>query len=212
MAASKPVAIAPCREFPEEIKEQARTFHSALLNLKETLSPILSTNQEVVTEEPSGFGLHPWPRRLEPAYHIAEVGDVLLFFQVLKQAIWGAYLTPDRNTPSLLVSHRFLTREWDSEPLSPLDKARLDLTLLYTLNSLFWMYLCTVGEDPKQHSVRRELDRVKEYMTRAKQIADKAKAPKLVAGAAQRFVRNALWTPTDDSQKDGQEPPRKKRR
>lgn len=38
-------------------------------------------------------------------------------------------------------------------------------------------------------------DRVKEYMTRAKQIADKAKAPKLVAGAAQRFVRNALWTP-----------------
>uniref|UniRef100_A0A224YYM4 Nuclear nucleic acid-binding protein C1D n=1 Tax=Rhipicephalus zambeziensis TaxID=60191 RepID=A0A224YYM4_9ACAR len=147
MAASKPVAIAPCREFPDEIKEQSRAFHSALLNVKETLSPILAANQEVVTEE-----------------------------------------------------------------LSPLDKARLDLTLLYSLNSLFWMYLCTVGEDPKQHSVRRELDRVKEYMTRAKQIADKAKAPKLVAGAAQRFVRNALWTATDGRQKDDQEPPRKKRR
>ncbi|XP_075534265.1 ribosomal RNA processing 47 isoform X2 [Dermacentor variabilis] len=147
MAASTPVAIAPCGEFPNEIKEQARAFHSTLTNVKETLSPLLSTNQDVVTEE-----------------------------------------------------------------LSPLDKARLDLTLLYSLNSLFWMYLCTVGEDPKQHSVRRELDRVKEYMTRAKQIADKAKAPKLVAGAAQRFVRNALWTPSDDSQKDSQEPPRKKRR
>ncbi|XP_075534264.1 ribosomal RNA processing 47 isoform X1 [Dermacentor variabilis] len=92
MAASTPVAIAPCGEFPNEIKEQARAFHSTLTNVKETLSPLLSTNQDVVTEE-----------------------------------------------------------------LSPLDKARLDLTLLYSLNSLFWMYLCTVGEDPKQHSVRREL-------------------------------------------------------
>uniref|UniRef100_G3MS98 Nuclear nucleic acid-binding protein C1D n=1 Tax=Amblyomma maculatum TaxID=34609 RepID=G3MS98_AMBMU len=149
MAASTPVAIAPRGEFPTEVKEQAKAFHSALLNVKEALSPLFGKNQQDVTEA-----------------------------------------------------------------LSPLDKARLDLTLLYSLNSLFWMYLCTVGEDPKQHAVRRELERVKEYMVRAKQIADKAKAPKLDAGAAQRFIRSSLWTPSDDSasQKSSQEPPRKRRR
>ncbi|XP_077491492.1 ribosomal RNA processing 47 isoform X2 [Amblyomma americanum] len=149
MAASEPVAIAPRGEFPAEVKGQVQAFHSALINVREALSPLFSKNEQDVTEG-----------------------------------------------------------------LTPLDKARLDLTLLYSLNSLFWMYLCTVGEDPKQHAVRRELDRVKEYMVRAKQIADKAKAPKLDAAAAQRFVRNSLWTPSEDSasQKGSQEPPRKRRR
>ncbi|CAN7983684.1 unnamed protein product [Ixodes hexagonus] len=93
----------------------------------------------------------------------------------------------------------FLTSslEDSTSELLPLDKARLDLTILYTINSLFWMYLSTTGEDPKQHGVRRELERIKEYMVRAKQIADKAKAPKLDQGAAQRFVRNSLWQPKD---------------
>ncbi|XP_077491491.1 ribosomal RNA processing 47 isoform X1 [Amblyomma americanum] len=160
MAASEPVAIAPRGEFPAEVKGQVQAFHSALINVREALSPLFSKNEQDVTEG-----------------------------------------------------------------LTPLDKARLDLTLLYSLNSLFWkvadergvivaVYLCTVGEDPKQHAVRRELDRVKEYMVRAKQIADKAKAPKLDAAAAQRFVRNSLWTPSEDSasQKGSQEPPRKRRR
>lgn len=103
-----------------------------------------------------------------------------------------------------------------AEQLSPLDKARLDLSLLYTLNSLYWIYLCTAGEDPKQHTVRRELERVKEYMNRAKQIADKAKAPKVDAEAAQRFVRSSLWMPApraeDAKRGSAAEPPRKRRR
>ncbi|EEC00825.1 nuclear nucleic acid-binding protein C1D [Ixodes scapularis] len=91
--------------------------------------------------------------------------------------------------------------------LLPLDKARLDLTILYAMNSLFWMYLSTTGEDPKQHGVRRELERIKEYMVRARQIADKAKAPKLDQGAAQRFVRNSLWQPKDKEENGAESTP-----
>uniref|UniRef100_A0A2R5LEL4 Nuclear nucleic acid-binding protein C1D n=1 Tax=Ornithodoros turicata TaxID=34597 RepID=A0A2R5LEL4_9ACAR len=84
-----------------------------------------------------------------------------------------------------------------TKELTPLDKARLDLSILYAMNSLFWTYLTTVGEDPKEHGIRKELDRIKEYMMRAKQIADKAKMPRLDQGAAGRFVRSSLWEPKD---------------
>ncbi|VDH98015.1 Hypothetical predicted protein [Mytilus galloprovincialis] len=64
--------------------------------------------------------------------------------------------------------------------MTPLDKAKLDLTGAYTINSLFWMYL-------------NELDRIRSYMNRVKDIQDKAKAPKLDKGAAKRFVKSSLW-------------------
>ncbi|XP_013776426.1 nuclear nucleic acid-binding protein C1D-like [Limulus polyphemus] len=79
--------------------------------------------------------------------------------------------------------------------LTPLEKARLDLSIGYTLNSLFWLYLVTQGVNPKEHAVKQELDRIKGYMNRAKEIADKEKAPKLNTDVAQRFVRSSLWDP-----------------
>ncbi|KAG8184730.1 hypothetical protein JTE90_019333 [Oedothorax gibbosus] len=82
--------------------------------------------------------------------------------------------------------------------LLPLDRARLNLISGYALNSLYWMYLNTLGEDPKHHKIKRELERYKSFMQTVKEITDKDKAPVLDKGAAKRFLRNALWEPSGD--------------
>ena len=46
----------------------------------------------------------------------------------------------------------------------PLLKARLELMVAYSINSLFWAYLCTQGVNSKQHPIRNELKRIQEYM------------------------------------------------
>ena len=40
---------------------------------------------------------------------------------------------------------------------------------------------------------KTELDRIKECMTRMKELEDRQKAPKINKDAAKRFVRSALW-------------------
>ncbi|XP_021245642.1 nuclear nucleic acid-binding protein C1D isoform X2 [Numida meleagris] len=80
-----------------------------------------------------------------------------------------------------------------SYTLEPLEQAKLDLVSAYTLNSMFWVYLATQGINPKEHPVKQELERIRTYMNKVKEIADKKKASKLDKGAASRFVRNALW-------------------
>ncbi|KAG7280481.1 hypothetical protein CRUP_033782 [Coryphaenoides rupestris] len=77
--------------------------------------------------------------------------------------------------------------------LDPLEQAKLDLMSAYTLNSLFWMYLVTRGINPREHAVKQELERIRTYMMRVKDITDRKKAARLDKGAAARFVRNALY-------------------
>ncbi|XP_054758203.2 nuclear nucleic acid-binding protein C1D-like [Lytechinus pictus] len=77
--------------------------------------------------------------------------------------------------------------------LDALDRAKLQLVFAYSINSFFWMYLCTQGVDARSHQVKQELGRIQKYMARVKEIADKKKAAKLDTGAAKRFIRNALW-------------------
>eukprot|EP00064_Thunnus_orientalis_P002818 superscaffoldBa00000218_g2826 len=67
----------------------------------------------------------------------------------------------------------------------------------YTLNSLFWMYLVTQGVNPREHGIKQELERIRTYMNRVKEITDKKKAARLDKGAAARFVRNALYEPEE---------------
>ncbi|CAN9500019.1 unnamed protein product [Ophioblennius macclurei] len=89
------------------------------------------------------------------------------------------------------------------QKLDPLDQAKLDLMSAYTLNSLFWMYLVTQGVNPREHGVKQELERIRTYMNRVKEITDKKKAARLDKGAASRFLRNALYDPEDkDSRKE----------
>uniref|UniRef100_A0A8C0RZ49 Nuclear nucleic acid-binding protein C1D n=1 Tax=Canis lupus familiaris TaxID=9615 RepID=A0A8C0RZ49_CANLF len=83
----------------------------------------------------------------------------------------------------------------EARELDPLEQAKVDLVSAYTLNSMFWVYLATQGVNPKEHPVKQELERIRVYMNRVKEITDKKKAGKLDKGAASRFVKNALWEP-----------------
>ncbi|XP_022608675.1 nuclear nucleic acid-binding protein C1D isoform X2 [Seriola dumerili] len=83
------------------------------------------------------------------------------------------------------------------QKLDPLDQAKLDLMSAYTLNSLFWMYLVTQGVNPREHGIKQELERIRTYMNRVKEITDKKKAARLDKGAAARFLRNALYDPEE---------------
>ncbi|XP_048061452.1 nuclear nucleic acid-binding protein C1D [Chanodichthys erythropterus] len=93
--------------------------------------------------------------------------------------------------------------------LDPLDQAKLDLMSAYALNSMFWMYLVTQGVNPKDHAIKQELERIRTYMNKVKEITDRRKAARLDKGAASRFVRNALWDAEDKKRKDTTEHSRK---
>eukprot|EP00002_Diphylleia_rotans_P023747 TRINITY_DN4672_c0_g1_i1.p1 TRINITY_DN4672_c0_g1~~TRINITY_DN4672_c0_g1_i1.p1 ORF type:complete len:164 (+),score=50.56 TRINITY_DN4672_c0_g1_i1:79-570(+) len=84
--------------------------------------------------------------------------------------------------------------------LSPADAARLHVLLAYSINSLFYMYLNTQGVQPKDHPVKAELDRVKLYMAKLKELE---KAPKpttqVDVPAAGRFIRHNLPSTTKTS-------------
>ncbi|KAK1171296.1 nuclear nucleic acid-binding protein C1D [Acipenser oxyrinchus oxyrinchus] len=85
--------------------------------------------------------------------------------------------------------------------LDPLEQAKLDLVSAYSLNSLFWIYLVTQGINPKEHAVKQELERIRTYMNKVKEITDRKKAARLDKGAAARFVRNALWEAKSEESK-----------
>ncbi|XP_056423896.1 nuclear nucleic acid-binding protein C1D [Hyla sarda] len=84
------------------------------------------------------------------------------------------------------------------QKIDPLEQAKLDLVSAYTLNSLFWVYLTTQGVNPKEHAVKGELERIRSYMNRVKEITDRKKAARLDKGAAQRFIKHALSDPTPE--------------
>ncbi|XP_042301465.1 nuclear nucleic acid-binding protein C1D isoform X2 [Sceloporus undulatus] len=99
------------------------------------------------------------------------------------------------------------------QKLDPLEQAKLDLVSAYTLNSMFWVYLATQGINPKEHPVKKELERIRTYMNRVKEITDKKKAAKLDKGAASRFLRNALYEPKPHSKSAKKTPvPAKKKK
>ncbi|KAK1791450.1 hypothetical protein P4O66_013465 [Electrophorus voltai] len=97
----------------------------------------------------------------------------------------------------------------DHVKLDPLEQAKLDLMSAYTINSLFWMYLVTQGVNPKEHGIKQELERIRTYMNRVKEMADKKKAARLDKGAASRFVRSALWDAEEAKAKSGTKRPSK---
>ncbi|XP_037658690.1 nuclear nucleic acid-binding protein C1D-like [Choloepus didactylus] len=76
--------------------------------------------------------------------------------------------------------------------LDPLGQEKVDLVSVYTLNSMFWVYLVIQRVNPKDYPVKQELERIRLYMNTFKEITDKKKAGKLDRGAASRFLTNAL--------------------
>jgi len=83
--------------------------------------------------------------------------------------------------------------EMKTENLSTEDKVKYDLFITYAVNSLYWMYLKTNGDNPTTHGIKHELSRVKDAMERQKQIHDhKTIRPVLQKDVAKRFVRSGL--------------------
>ncbi|XP_065107074.1 nuclear nucleic acid-binding protein C1D isoform X1 [Paramisgurnus dabryanus] len=95
-----------------------------------------------------------------------------------------------------------VSRSSHLDKLDPLDQAKLDLMSAYALNSMFWMYLVTQGVNPKDHGIKQELERIRTYMNKVKEITDRKKAGRLDTDAASRFVRNALWDAEDKKRED----------
>ncbi|GAB6020619.1 DNA-binding protein c1d [Chamberlinius hualienensis] len=83
------------------------------------------------------------------------------------------------------------------DKLEPLEKAKFDLVCAYVINSLFWVYLNTKGENPQNHGIKQELERIQFHMNKVRDIIDKPKAPKIDVGSAKRMVRHSLWTPKE---------------
>lgn len=50
------------------------------------------------------------------------------------------------------------------------EKTDCDLFIAYMLNTLYWIYLRTRGVDPNKNEVKNQLNRVKDYMIKAKQV------------------------------------------
>ncbi|POM62143.1 C1D domain containing hypothetical protein [Phytophthora palmivora] len=82
-------------------------------------------------------------------------------------------------------------------PLSPLERAKVQVSLAYTINALLFVFLKTQGVSPKdirQTHVKQELERVKAFIKKIKDAEELAKGPTLVLDkdASKRFIHNAL--------------------
>jgi len=77
--------------------------------------------------------------------------------------------------------------------LTILERCQLHILLSYTLNTTIFIYLKTQGENPKEHAVIRELERVTQYVGKIKSVQGQKKTTLIVdKAAAHRFVKSAL--------------------
>lgn len=81
----------------------------------------------------------------------------------------------------------------DSENV--MNKLDANVTCSVANASLYGLYLTLKGTELGDHPVKDELGRVRKYFQELELL--KKSAPKLNLKAAQNFIRNALWEPTD---------------
>ncbi|CAG9816288.1 unnamed protein product [Phaedon cochleariae] len=94
------------------------------------------------------------------------------------------------------------------EKLSLKQKVDYDLFLAYNLNTLYWLYLRSKNEDPNKNDVKNQLNRIKEYMVKAKQAHERQTIrPKIDQQAAERFVKHGVGFRKESN---NQPPPNKK--
>ncbi|XP_013917957.1 PREDICTED: nuclear nucleic acid-binding protein C1D isoform X1 [Thamnophis sirtalis] len=124
-----------------------------------------------------------------------------------------AFETAVGSVDAVLKTMMSISRSELLQKLDPLEQAKVDLVSAYTLNSMFWVYLATQGINPKEHPVKQELERIRTYMNKVREIEEKKKAARLDKGAASRFLRNALYEPKTQSKAAKKSPiPAKKKK
>eukprot|EP01116_Phalansterium_solitarium_P004512 TRINITY_DN15538_c0_g1_i1.p1 TRINITY_DN15538_c0_g1~~TRINITY_DN15538_c0_g1_i1.p1 ORF type:complete len:176 (-),score=35.19 TRINITY_DN15538_c0_g1_i1:68-595(-) len=74
--------------------------------------------------------------------------------------------------------------------LTPQEHAKLYVALVYAIDSLFFLYLKSQGISTSNHAVKEELERVRLYMQKVKELGTKPAEPnmKLNVAAANRFI------------------------
>ncbi|KAL3077474.1 hypothetical protein niasHS_012180 [Heterodera schachtii] len=88
----------------------------------------------------------------------------------------------------------FIVNRPQYETLSLLEKARIELASLFSINSLYWVLLRCKGLDPNEDAdLSAELKRIKEYMGKLKNFEDADKRPKYENKTVGRFVKHALF-------------------
>ncbi|CAG8243038.1 unnamed protein product [Penicillium salamii] len=81
-----------------------------------------------------------------------------------------------------------------SNKLPVMDKAKLHVLITYALESLIYSYLRLHGVDAKQHSVFREITRVRQYFDKIKALETEPEERPMTLdkGAASRFIKHGL--------------------
>ncbi|CAM9094994.1 unnamed protein product [Pylaiella littoralis] len=87
-----------------------------------------------------------------------------------------------------------MSREEVGTCVSAADRAKLNLQVAYGVSSLFYMFLKTQGVSPSTHPVKAELDRIRGYFGRLKQVGKppEQRTLKVDAEASRRFINAAL--------------------
>jgi len=80
----------------------------------------------------------------------------------------------------------------DRKELNPLDRAKIDLVSLYSINALSWLYHTVNGANPKDGQLPGELKRIQTSMMKAKDIEDKKHRIGVDSEAAKRVVKHEL--------------------
>ncbi|XP_018328200.1 nuclear nucleic acid-binding protein C1D-like [Agrilus planipennis] len=106
--------------------------------------------------------------------------------------------------------NNLLSKE-EYQKLSLYDKVQYDIFTVYSLNTLFWLYLRTNGLDPNENDIKNELSRIKQYMIKAKEAQDRNTIrPTVDKGAAGRFIKHGIQY--KDTARETIEPPAKRQK
>ncbi|KAI9598767.1 Sas10/Utp3/C1D family-domain-containing protein [Syncephalis fuscata] len=77
--------------------------------------------------------------------------------------------------------------------LKAADRAKFQVMLAYTLNSLFWVYLKMQGDAVEAHPVKKELDRIRVYINKIQEIENPPQPTMTIdKDAAARFIKHHL--------------------
>jgi len=89
--------------------------------------------------------------------------------------------------------------------LSPLEKSKVGIMEVYSINTLFWVLMRTSGEDVDptlKDDYRLEMNRLKELQSRLSEVEARAGRARIDRKAAGRFIRHGLGKNTREEREE----------
>lgn len=81
----------------------------------------------------------------------------------------------------------------DREILSPLSCAKLELAIVFAISTCYWMYLVTHGEDPRKNDISKDIERIRLFMNRAKEVEESLADPCSSAKRPKIYLHSDEW-------------------